>query len=81
MQLSNTAKQQLQLQFFISYLNTFGDTGNDLLKALDDIASGEVVWFDPETIWGSLILTPSGVSVTFRDKDSYYCYIKNNGSP
>lgn len=81
MQLTNTAKQQLQLQFFISYLNTFGDTGNDILKALDDIASGEVVWFDPDTIWELLMLTPSGVSVTFRDKDSYYCYIKNNGSP
>lgn len=81
MQLSNTAKQQLQREFFVSYLNTFGDTGNDILKALDDIASGEVVWFDPETIWGLLILTPSGVSVTFRDKDSCYCYIKNNGSP
>lgn len=50
MPLTNTAKQQLQLQFFISYLNTFGDTGNDLLTALDDIASGEVVWFDPDTI-------------------------------
>ena len=48
MQLSNTDKQQLQLQFFVSYLNTFGDTGNDILKALDDIASGEVVWFDPD---------------------------------
>ena len=65
MQLTDTAKQQLQLQFFISYLNTFGDTGNDILKALDDIASGEVVWFDPDTIWELLMLTPSGVSVTY----------------
>ena len=78
MQLTDTAKQQLQLQFFVSYLNTFGDTGNDILKALDDIASGEVVWFDPDTIWELLMLTPSGVSVTYS---SYYCYIKNNGSP
>jgi hypothetical protein len=31
---------------------------------LDDIASGEVVWFDPDTIWELLMLTPSGVSVT-----------------
>ena len=65
MQLTNTAKQQLQLQFFISYLNTFGDTRNDILKALDDIASGEVVWFDPDTIWELLMLTPSGVSATY----------------
>ena len=66
MQLTNTAKQQLQLQFFVSYLNTVGDTGNDILKALDDIASGEVVWFDPDTIWELLMLTPSGVSVTYN---------------
>lgn len=82
MQLSNTAKQQLQLQFFVSYLNTFGDTGNDILQALDDIASGEVVWFDPETIWGSWYLPPSGGSCyLFVIKTVIIVILKTMGPP
>jgi len=37
-------------EFYISALHTFGDTGNKLLQLLDDIESGELVWFDPTLI-------------------------------
>ena len=40
--ISNTMTQQ---QFFVSFLYTYGETGNDILRLLDEIEQGQVEFF------------------------------------
>jgi len=47
-----------KIGFFTAYLHTYCDNGNDILKALDDIISGEVRYLGDDDFWqlGSLKL-------------------------
>ena len=50
MQLTQEQKQTAQTQFYISVLDQFATTGDELLNILDDIVKGDVVWFDPSSL-------------------------------
>ena len=39
-----------EITFYSSYLHTFCNTGNEMLEAIDKIISGEIVWFDNNTL-------------------------------
>lgn len=39
---------QDHFNFYVAVLNSFAETGNELLQTLDDIVNNEYVYFDPE---------------------------------
>ena len=52
-----------QIEFYTSFLHTYANNGNEILDLIDKILEGEVVWFDPDTLWEFLTLMRGTVGV------------------